>query len=92
MTKRDALLALIKGRKDADALAIMKADESLCDNTVVRYALDNRCFACIRFLRQNGYITLAGREERDHARMQDLEDAMVRYEELLQGLNDNLKS
>lgn len=79
----EQLLSLLKKRKDKEALALMQENPDLCDNNVVRYALDNRCFSCIRFLRENHYITLAGKEERDNARFQDMEDALSEYYTLL---------
>ncbi len=87
---QETLYELLAARKDIAALEILKEQPELCDNTVVRLALDNRCFKTIAYLRELDLITLAGREEREAVRLQLLNDNLAALENITKDIEQYL--
>ncbi|MEG0874885.1 MAG: hypothetical protein RSB05_03790 [Clostridiales bacterium] len=84
---KEELYTLLKNRKDLSALAILKENPKLCDNTVIRLALDNRCFKTISYLRKLDLITLEGKEEREKARIEEINNNIEKFETLMEDVD-----
>lgn len=87
-----SLYLLLKERKDQQALEIIKENPQLADNTVIRLALDNRCFKTINFLRELDVITLEGKIEREDQRLQEYRQAMGKLENIAGELEAHFRS
>lgn len=83
---------LLKEGKDKQALAILKENPQLADNTIVRLALDNRCLKTISFLRELDLITLEGKAERDSHRQKEYQENLDKLDNIAEKLEAYFES
>ncbi len=91
-TKRFQLIDALRNKEDHRSLAILKDNPSLCDEEIIRLALDNSCLKTIRYLRRQDLITAEGKAEREQRRLEEFMYQLNAFREILnENHRDNQK-